>query len=151
MELDASSKLGSKLIQGDPKEQSKNGKLLENVVVDNDLIVVNGPNLCKGVIARLRKTIHNTEESVIVFFILCRRFFSLIISLEIDESRIYSLTKFASKYGNKNMKESDHHPLIMNININWSTSVVDKHERTEIYNLKNGKTLSTFQRIIWSC
>ena len=92
MELDASSKLGSKLIPGDPKEQSKNGKLLENVVVDNDLIVVNGTNHCKCVIARLRKTYHNIEESVIDFFIVCRRFFSPIISLEIDEIRIYSFS-----------------------------------------------------------
>ena len=42
MELDANSKLGSKHIPGDPKEQSSNGKLLEKVVEDNELVVVNG-------------------------------------------------------------------------------------------------------------
>ena len=74
IELDANSKLGSKHVPGDPKEQTKNGKLLEKVIEDNDLIVVNGTDLCEGVITRFRKTINECEESVIDFFIVCRRF-----------------------------------------------------------------------------
>ena len=99
MELDANSKLGPRLIPGDPKEQSKNGKLLEKVIVDNDLVVVNGTNLCEGLVTRFRKTVNSTEESVIDFFIVCRRFFDMVSSLLIDEKRIYSLTKYASKTG----------------------------------------------------
>ena len=79
MELDANSKLGSKHIPGDPKEQSSNGKLLEKVVEDNELVVVNGTDLCEGVITRFRKTINDCEESTIDFFIVCRRF--LLLSL----------------------------------------------------------------------
>ena len=58
MELDANSKLGAKIIPGDPKEQSKNGELLEKVITENDLIVVNATDICSGVITRFRKTIN---------------------------------------------------------------------------------------------
>ena len=59
IEMDANSKLGPGIIPGDPEEQSKNGKLLEKIINDNDLVVVNGTDLCKGVITRYRKTIVN--------------------------------------------------------------------------------------------
>ena len=36
IEMDANSKLGPEIIKGDPKEQSRNGKLLEKVVDDNN-------------------------------------------------------------------------------------------------------------------
>ena len=47
IEMDANAKLGPRIINGDPKEQSKNGKLLENVVTENDLIIVNIEKVCK--------------------------------------------------------------------------------------------------------
>ena len=46
LEMDANAKLGSGIIQGDPKDQSKNGKLLENILVENDLVVVNAQKIC---------------------------------------------------------------------------------------------------------
>ena len=58
LELDANSKLGLQIIPGDPHPQSRNGKCLEKVVTDNDLIVVNSLDLCVGKITRSRQTIH---------------------------------------------------------------------------------------------
>ena len=62
-EIDADSKLGPGIIKGDPKEQSKNGKLLEQVVTDNNLVIVNGTELCDGVVTRQRTTVERNEES----------------------------------------------------------------------------------------
>ena len=129
---------------GDPEDKSRNGKLLEKVVEENDLIVVNGTNLCKGVITRYRKTVNNTERSVIDFFIVCRRFFMLIIHMEIDENRIFSLTKFSNKIGDKRHKESDHNTLILNIQSNWVTTVNEENKREEIYNYKNKDDFQKF-------
>ena len=85
IEMDANSKLGSKAIRGNPEEkQSKNGELLEKVVEDNDLIVVNATALCEGTITRFRKTINREEKSVLDYFIVCRRFFMLIIKMEMN-------------------------------------------------------------------
>ena len=147
IELDANSKLGSKLIPGDPKEQSSNGKLLEKIVEDNDLIVVNGTELCEGRITRFRQTINDCEESIIDFFIVCRRFFSLVMSLLIDEKRIYHLTKYASKTGTKNRKESDHNNLIMKVNTSWDTNTNQNCERVEIYNYNNEEDFKMFQAL----
>ena len=54
VEMDFNAKLGPKIITGDPKEQSENEKLLEKVIAENDLVVVNGTELCNGVITRHR-------------------------------------------------------------------------------------------------
>ena len=61
IELDANSKLGCDIIPGDPDPKSKNGKLLEKVILENDLVVVNGSDICQGTITRFRKTINKTE------------------------------------------------------------------------------------------
>ena len=146
IEMDANSKLGSHIIGGDPEvEQSKNGELLEKVLEDNELIVVNSTELCEGIITRYRKTIHREEKSVLDFFIVCRIFFQLIIKMEIDEKRIYSLTKFSNRRGDKMMKESDHNMMFLKININWNTSIEEKGERIEIYNYKNKENFEQFQ------
>ena len=137
LQMDANSKLGPELIKGDPDHQSKNEKVLEKILQDNDLIVVNGTQLCEGVITRYGKTINNEEQSVINFFIVCRKLYRLIQSLFIDEKWIYHLTKYSDKKGNKNVKESDHNLMILNIVTNWKTSVEDKDERIEIYNYRN--------------
>ena len=136
IQMDANSKLGEEYIPGDDKPQSKNGKLLANVVDENGLIVVNGTDKCFGLITRYRKTINSVEESVIDFFIVCRRLFRLVIRLDIDEKRIYSLTKFSSKTGVKSNKESDHNLLKLNVNTSWETKHEDKEERGEAYNYK---------------
>ena len=52
LELDANSKLGPEIIPGDPHPQSKNGKLLEKFLLENDMIVVNGLGICEGKITR---------------------------------------------------------------------------------------------------
>ena len=134
LEMDANAKLGSGIILGDPKDQSKNGKLLENVIVENDLVVVNAQDICKGVITRYRKTVSCEERSVLDYFIVCKRFYAMVKNMIIDEERAYSLTKYSGRTGNKNVKESDHNTLILELNINWKTMVDDPVERIEIFN-----------------
>ena len=119
IELDANAKLGSAIIPGDPKEQSKNGKLLEKVVDENELVVVNAKDLCKGVITRYRKTVNSEEKSVLDYFIVCKRFYNLVKSMTIDEDGAYSLTKYSGRTGNKSIKQSDHNTMIMELDIKW--------------------------------
>ena len=108
LELDANSKLGPVIVPGDPHPQSRNGKFLENLLYENDLIVVNSLDLCDGKITRYRKTTKRTEKSILDFFIVCKSFLSLITNMIVDEARKYSLTKFSTKNGQKSVKESDH-------------------------------------------
>ena len=39
--------------------------LIENIVVENDLVVVNAKDICKGAITRYRKTINSEEKSIL--------------------------------------------------------------------------------------
>ena len=78
IEMDSNAKLGPKIIPNDPKEQSENGKLLEKVIAENDLVVVNGTELCNGVITRHRKTMNSLEESAIDHFIVCKDFSNML-------------------------------------------------------------------------
>ena len=82
IEMDANAKLGSKVILNDPHPQSKNGKLLENLIEDNDLVVVNGSALCEGLINRKRVTVASTEESILDYFIVCKEMFKRILRKE---------------------------------------------------------------------
>ena len=97
VQMDANSKLGPAYIPGDKKPMSKNGRLLAKVIEENDLIVVNGTAKCDGVITRYRKTINSVEESVIDFFIVCRRFFDLVNSLYIDEMKMNPHTNYENE------------------------------------------------------
>ena len=148
IEMDSNAKLGPMIIPGDPKEQTENGKLLEKVVADNDLIVVNSTELCRGVITRHRKTINNIEESAIDHFIVCKDFFKRVISMTIDEAGKYSLTKFTNRSGNIICnKESDHRTLILEISFRWDSSNDKKDDRIEIFNYKNNEDFAIFQSI----
>ena len=50
--MDANSKLGSNVNPNDPHPQTKNGKFLEEIINNNDLVVVNASSLCEGSITR---------------------------------------------------------------------------------------------------
>ena len=107
---------------------------------------MNGSNKCFGLITRYRKTINGIEESTIDFFIICRKLFNIIIRLDIDEKRIYALTKFSNKKGDKANKETDHNMMILNVDTSWTTETVDKEDRVEIYNYKKKKNLNNLFR-----
>ena len=145
IELDANSKLGPDIVPGDPDVKSRNGKLLEKVIDDNDLVVVNGTQLCTGLITRYRKTVNNIERSVIDFFIVCKRFFQLIMYMEIDEKRLYTLTKYSNKVGEKKVNESDHNIMILKIRSSWDTLVNEETKRMEIYNYMNEDDFKNFK------
>ena len=145
IELDANSKLGSALIPGDPKPQSSNGKLLQRFIEENDLICVNGTTLCEGVTTRFRKTVNSIERSVLDYFIVCKKFFKLILQMKIDEERTYPLTKYSTIMGQKDIKESDHNLLWLKLQLKWSSFNENKDQRNEIFNFKNVENFQNFQ------
>ena len=146
MQIDANSKLGPSIIPGDPKSQSRNGRQLLNVINENSLVIVNGTDLCSGVITRFRKTTIRTEESVLDFFIVCERFLTFIKSMTIDIDRKYPLTKFSNKIGQKSVKVSDHNTLMLELNIRWNSGDM-KEMRQEIFNFNNEDNFKRFEML----
>ena len=66
IQMDANSKLGPNYIQGDPYDQSGNGKLLADILDRHALIVLNGvQEKCTGLFTREKRTVSGIEQSVI--------------------------------------------------------------------------------------
>jgi hypothetical protein len=145
IEMDSNAKLGPTIIPGDPKPQSDNGKLLEKVIVENDLVVVNATSVCEGLITRHRTTINGKEEAVLDHFIVCKEMFKLIKSMLVDEIGKYSLTKYTNKSGDKTYaKDSDHRTIIVELDIKWNSSTFNKEERIQVFNYKNRENFEKF-------
>ena len=135
LELDANAKFGKQIIKNDPHDMSGNGKMLLDLVDRHNLVIVNATDKCIGTITRMKKVRCIIEQSVLDYFIVCQNFYSFIISMKIDEERKNVLTKFVKTRGKSCKIESDHNPMILEVNISWSSKI--SAERTEIYNLKN--------------
>ena len=146
LEMDSNAKLGFEYIADDPKPMSENGKLLKQVIENNDLIVVNGSSICDGVITRFRKTINGEDKSVLDHFIVCQSFFNLIISMVIDEAGCYSLTKYTNKRGDKICrKESDHRTILVDIKHSHSKPIQRaSDQREEVYDFQNKANFDKF-------
>jgi hypothetical protein len=143
IELDANSKLGSEIIPGDPHKMSPNGKLLEDIIERQNLIVVNASEKAKGKITRKRTTTNKVEESIIDVVLVSSDLEEQIECLEIDEDRKHVLSRIRkTKRGNVH-KESDHNVLLTT----FKQTVVStkKKDKTEIYNLKNKECQHKFK------
>ena len=142
LEMDANAKLGNRVIKGDPHQMSSNGKQLFNLVERYNLVVVNATDRCFGIITRIKRMQTVTEESILDYFIVCQEFYLMVTSLKIDEDRKYVLTKFVKSKKRSYTVESDHNPLIMEVDISWDMKV--KMDRVEIYNLRNSECQEKF-------
>ena len=118
VEMDSNAKLGPGFIPLDPREQSDNGRLLQNVIIENELILVNATDICRGSITRYRKTINSVEESILDHFLVCADMFTLISSMVVDEEGKFTLTKYTNKIGSRaQVKPSDHRTLFLHLNL----------------------------------
>ena len=148
-EMDANNKVGKENISQDPNNISANGQMLMDIVNRNGLIIVNSTSKCFGTITRVRKTSLSEEKSVIDYFIVCQEFYDLISSMEIDEGRKYVLTKYSTRKGIQQIRESDHNVLFCYLNIKWDKRIPVK--RKEVFNLKDKEGLSQFSELTSNC
>ena len=132
---DLNSKLGPEFIKNDPHSKTENGKILSGIMERNALIVVNGLEVCKGLITRERSTVNNIERSIIDFVIVSKDIVEDIVEMLIDDERKHVLTKLVKTKKGVVKKESDHNTIITKLNIRWKPNT--KSKKREIYNLKN--------------
>ena len=133
--MDANAKLGKKYIYEDTHDISSNGRLLLNLIERLNLVVVNSTKKCQGTITRTKMVNNKLEESIIDYFLVCQDFYSYIESMIVDTDRKYVLTKYTKKKDKNYTIESDHNPLIIEINIPWNSKI--QQDRIEIFNLRN--------------
>jgi exonuclease III len=135
IQFDANSKFGKNVIPGDPHEMSSNGKILFDILSRQNLIIFNSTDICAGVITRMKKTVRGVERSVLDYFVVCLELFQKIVKMTVDESRQYVLSRFYKYKTKTTTVESDHNPLILELNFKWNQKI--KVDRKEFYNLRN--------------
>ena len=147
--LDANAKLGPTYIPNNPKDMSKNGKVLSAILERHALSVANGLKE-KCLITRERSTVNGIEQSVIDFVIVSCDLVKHIEYIHIDEKQIHVLTKnLKTKHKNKVIK-SDHNIIETKINLKWKTKdakVVEvfKFKDTEAQNMFKEETNKTLE------
>ena len=97
---------------------------------------MNATDLCEGVITRERIARGRMEKAVLDFFVVCKAILHLIKNMSIDTDK--KLTNFSKK----KIVESDHIPLILNLNIKPPQK---SSSRMEIFNYKNTESLAAFK------
>ena len=142
VEMDFNAKLGGEIIKGDKHEMSSNGKLLKDLIDRNDLVVVNATDKCSGLITRMRKTINGVEESVIDYVIMCKKLFTFLSEMKIDDKREKVLTNFTKKE-NEEVTEADHNVIECTLNIKVEYN--KESSKKEIQNLRNEENIMKFK------
>ena len=146
IQLDANSKLGPEMIEGDPHAQTDNGRILTGIIQRNALFVINNSKTkCKGKLTRKRNTSRRSEESIIDFVIGCDEMSDMIAELVIDEDKQYPLCRFKKTKNGVKVVESDHNSLVTKVKAIWKKK--QPESRTEIYNLKDSDGLLKFKEM----
>ena len=147
LELDANAKLGRSIIADDPNEMSKNGELLIDFVMRNNLMICNASEKCQGTITRQRTTVSGTEKSVLDYLIVCQDMYTLLDSVKIDDKRALTLSRYLNKSGNTIVTKSDHNIIQAKFDLKWCRQKHMKNVRTEVFNFKNTDGIQKFKEL----
>ena len=140
--MDANSKLGPAYIEGDPHNQSQNGKLLAGILDRYALIVLYGlKEKSTGVITRQRNTEDGVELSVIDFVITSSDLIKHVMSVHIDDVREHVLVKIMKEKKKIIKSESDHNIIVTKLKIEWRS---EDHDYVEVFNFKDKEAQKTF-------
>ena len=143
LQMDGNCHLGEKLIKNDPNVQNVNGKLFCEFLERNPhLSLINSLPLCEGTITRKRKTTRGMETSVLDVFVACDKILPYISRMKIDEKREQVLTNYSKFKQIKRVIESDHCPVFLHLNLQFSRL---KCERITVYQFKNSESQQLFK------
>ena len=71
VQMDANAKIGKEKISEDPNEESKNGKIMIDMVERQELIIANTMEVRKGAITRERVACNNVEKAILDYILIC--------------------------------------------------------------------------------
>ena len=145
LQFDGNLWAGCDIIPGDPRPQNRNGKLFQEFLDRHpQLSVVNGLQICEGLITRCRICDGKLEQSVLDFIVVCHRVLPYISRMVIDESKQYVLTNYKPVKNSSKAVDSDHNTMYMDLNLE---GIHEKAERVEIFNFKEEKACETFKAL----
>ena len=131
IQMDGNLWAGDDIIKGDPKQQNQNGKMFQDFLSKNlDLTVANALPDCEGKITRRRHMKNGTQESILDFFVVCDQVLPLVTKMKVHEEDEIAFVRYAKK-----VVKSDH--KVLELNVDLKIHMEAKHERQEIFNLRN--------------
>ena len=138
---DLNAKIGCKEngIKGNNMEQNEAGKELLNLEKNTQGLIVNKSIKCKGKWTRVN-TKNCNEKSILDYVMTNQSVYDDIIEMIIDEEKLYRLTK----YKGKEIKETDHNTIIIEINDVRQKQHKDKRTR---WNTKNKQGWKIYKEI----
>ena len=119
-------------IDGNNEEQNEAGKALLKLEQSTQGVIINKTNKCKGMWTRVN-TKNDKEKSILDYVMTNQSVYDDIIEMNIDEEKLYRLTK----YKGKEITETDHNTIILEINDTRQHQKKDKKVRWNTKN-KNG-------------
>ena len=143
--MDANTKLGKEWIPKDKHSPCENERLLVPIIKRHCLTVGNGHMKAKGVITRKRVLTNRTDESTIDLVLLSNQLAGYIKEIIIDEEQDYGLCRITKTRTGTEVKQSDHNPIITELEIPWSNKT--KGEKIEIPNYKNKECQKKFKKL----
>ena len=134
---DLNAKIGCKEdgIEGNNEEQNEAGKALLNLEKVTQGTIINKTPKCKGKWTRVN-TQNDNEKAILDYVMTNESVYDDIIEMKIDEEKLYRLTR----YKGKEIKETDHNTIIIEINDVRQQQKRDKRVKWNTKN-KNGWNL----------
>ena len=144
LQCDSNAWLGPKIIPGDPRPQNKNGKLFENFLNRHpQLTLINSLPICEGKITRSRMKDGVLEEAILDVYVVCQLVLPFVTKMIVDVDKKYILTNYHNFKKSGKAIDTDHVPVILQVNLMFSS---EKPERTEIFNFNDEKGLQKFHK-----
>ena len=126
--FDANAHVGPEIIKGCQDTQDWGGKMLMKMVIDNGLTIVNGLDLCQGIVTRVDPR-DGAKSSIDLA--ICNTFMLKNIStMEIDEAEKWKLKKYGKK-----VTQTDHHTI--KLDLSWKRATIVDECQQPRDNLKN--------------
>ena len=145
LQLDSNCHLGKEIIKDDVNVQNLNGKLFCAFMERNPHhSIINALPICEGTITRMRKTTRGVEKSVLDVFVTCDEIRPYIVKMRVDEKRENALINFKAAKQIKRVIESDHNPVILDLNLIFSGI---KPERVEVFRFKDKEAQILFKQL----
>ena len=92
----------------------------------------------------MRKTTRGIEQSILDVYVTCEKVLPYITKMKVDEKTEFTLTNFSSVRKVGRAIETDHNPIILEMNLQFSEL---KSERIEIFNFKNTEEQQIFRSL----
>ena len=138
--MDANAKIGREKFPLDPNEESKNGRIMIEMIDRQELTIANTVDKCIGAITRERVVSGVTQKAILDYILVCEQMKVFLDKVMIDEKRLHVLTNYSRKKGNPIL--SDHNIMFAKFKLKYSR--LPTSNRKELFNLKDLESQKKF-------